>query len=138
MGRRSYIITLRMTTFPFSLMMAEYFSFSLSAPQKKSLFFPGSHPGKNSTSTLLLGEHLDGVSVLQVRAGQDAVIGPQPGSFEAEGKGKCERVGWWLRRKYFLPESDGIEVQALLVAVNEHRLPEGSLLLDLEAKKERA
>ena len=44
-------------------------------------------------SALLLCEDLDGVSVLQVRDGQDAVIGPKPVSFEAEEKGKCEKGG---------------------------------------------
>ena len=46
-------------------------------------------------------------------------------------------VGWWLRRRYFIPESDSLEVQPLLVAVGRHQLPEGCLLLDFEAKKER-
>ena len=60
------------------------------------------------------------------------------------------RIPSWLRREqsvimggwvvlvvkiYFIPESDSLEVQTLLVAVGRHQLPEVGLPLDLEAKK---
>ena len=47
-------------------------------------------------------------------------------------------MGGWVVlvvKIYFIPESDSLEVQTLLVAVGRHQLPEVGLLLDLEAKK---
>ena len=62
------------------------------------------------------------------------------------------RVPSWLRREQsvimdgmvglvvkidFIPESDSLQVQTLLVAVGHHQLPEVGLPLDLEAKERR-